>query len=229
MPPKKEKKELHFFPDQKKMMWVINGLSSITVEAWGGELPDPKVKYSIMKPRKTTPGKYVIYSVVAYQTKTWPFSRITWGTSIKLSSDGEKVLYKTGMLGKPWKPINDLIPGATPDTIRDYYHKLYGEYKIPDQWVFNDFGVKAIRYFQDLNHNKTLDKNERLSGEMIHTTPNDEANTALGKKIKLEESHGCIHLKPLDRDKLEKAGAFTKGTDLTIHQYDETIPVEFTH
>jgi L,D-transpeptidase catalytic domain len=229
MPPKKDNKVLHFFPGQKKMMWVVNGLSTITVEAWGGEPPDPKTKYGIMKPRKTTPGNYVIYSVATYRTKTWPFSRITWGTSIKLSSDGEKVLYKTGDLSQPWKPITDLIREATPDAIRGYYYQLYGEYKVPDRWVFNDFGVKAIRYFQDPNHNKRLDKKEGLSGEMIHTTPDNEAETTLGKEVKLESSHGCIHLKPLDRDKLEKAGAFTKGTDLTIHKYDETIPLEFTH
>jgi L,D-transpeptidase catalytic domain len=227
MSPKKEKKVLHFFPSQKKMMWVINGSSTMTVEAWGGEPPDPKIKYGIMKPRKTTPGKYVIYSVAAYRTKTWPFSRITWGTSIKLSSDGKKVLYKTGQLSQPWKPIDELIPGASPGTVRKFYYELYGEDKIPDRWLFNDFGVKAIRYFKDLNRNRRLDKNEGLSGEMIHTTPVDEAATALGKEVKLESSHGCIHLKPLDRDKLEKAGAFTKGTDLTIHAYDETIPVKF--
>jgi hypothetical protein len=229
MPPKKETKELHFFPGQKKILWVIGGSPSVTVEAWGGEQPDPKIKYGIMKPRKTTLGKYVIYSVAAYRTNTWPYSRITWGTSIRLSSDGEKVLYKTGNLKQPWKPITDLIRDSTPDAIRGYYYQLYGEYKIPDRWIFNDFGVKSIRYFQDLNHNKRLDKNERLSGEMIHTTPDNEAQTTLGKDVKLESSHGCIHLKPVDRDKLEKAGAFSKGTDLIIHEYDETIPLGFAH
>jgi hypothetical protein len=149
------------------------------------------------------------------------------GTALKLSADGDKLLYNTGILSKPWKPITELIPEATPNAVREYYHRLYGESKIPEQWVFNDFGVKAIRYFQDPNHNKKLDKNERLSGEMIHTTPDDEAATTLGKEVNLKSSHGCIHWKPHDRDELEKAGAFTKGTDLTIHKYDETIPKEF--
>jgi hypothetical protein len=63
---------------------------------------------------------------------------------------------------------------------------------------------------------------------MIHTTPVYGAATTLGKNVNLKSSHGCIHLKPHDRDALEKAGAFIKGTDLTIHQYEETIPKEFT-
>lgn len=78
-----------------------------------------------------------------------------------------------------------------------------------------------------MNHNKKLDAGENLSGQMIHTTPQDEANTVLGKDVQLTNSHGCIHLKPMDRDLLEKAGAFAKGTDLVIHAYEKLIPKEF--
>jgi len=69
-----------------------------------------------------------------------------------------------------------------------------------------------------------LDGGERLSGEMIHTTPADEADNALGRRVVLDSSHGCIHVSPRGRDKLLAAGAFQPGTPLVIHTYDEHLP-----
>lgn len=103
-------KVLHFFPGQHKMIWVVNGVVKIRAEAWGGTSPDPLIHYNIMKPEKTTPGRYVIHSIAPYRTNTWKFSRISWGTPIKLSSDGEHVAYKTGNHIHPWKIITDVTP-----------------------------------------------------------------------------------------------------------------------
>jgi hypothetical protein len=38
-----------------------------------------------------------------------------------------------------------------------------------------------IRYFEDKNNNRKLDGKEQLSGEMNHTTPDNEAATARGQ------------------------------------------------
>ena len=209
------------------MIWVVDGTVKIRAEAWGSEYPAPGINYRKMKPRRTTLGKYVIYSVIPYRTKTWPLSRIPWGTPIMRSSDGEHVVYKTGKTAHPWENIDKLIPGLTPDLIKQYYYELYGKWEIPNSWVFNDFGVKAVRYYKDLNHDKKLDAGESLSGEMIHTTPDAEASTALGQDVHLQSSHGCIHIKPIDRNRFEAAGAYAKGTDLFIHTYEESIPKEF--
>jgi hypothetical protein len=90
--------------------------------------------------------------------------------------------------------------------------------------VFNDFGANAVRYFVDLNKNRKLDGREHLSGEMIHTTPENEAQDAKKETVTLAPSHGCIHVKPSDREALLKAGAFARGTDLVIHKYGEKVP-----
>jgi hypothetical protein len=87
---------------------------------------------------------------------------------------------------------------------------------VPATWVFNDFGPLAIRFFKDTNHNGILDQNEKLSGEMIHTTPKNEAQYRRHQPVTLEESHGCIHIAPRDRDQLNLMGAFTRGTPLVI-------------
>lgn len=68
---------------------------------------------------------------------------------------------------------------------------------------------------------------ERLSGEMIHTTPVDEARTVRSLAVSLVSSHGGIHVRPVDRDRFHAAGAFAPGTDLIIHRYDERLPKDF--
>ena len=90
--------------------------------------------------------------------------------------------------------------------------------------MFNDFGPWAVRYFADKNRNKKLDGAESLSGEMIHTTPNNEGQISQGQAVTLFPSHGCIHVSPIDRDRLHAAGAFDRGVDLIIHGYNETVP-----
>lgn len=37
----------------------------------------------------------------------------------------------------------------------------------------------------------------------------------------MTESHGCIHLKPPDRELLKKEGAFEYGTPFVVHEYSE--------
>jgi hypothetical protein len=230
----KSKGELRFYPGPHTLIWVVDGKAQITAGAWGGEVANPKVKYATMKPRPTTPGRYVIYSYAPYQTATWAMSRIKWGTPLKLDSSGQHVMYSTGSTSHPWKKVEDKIPGATAGWIKAYYYRLYGgkgKYDtnhdgVPETWVFNDFGPRAVRYFQDLNRNKKLDGKESLSGEMIHTTPENEAQVDTGKDVTLVPSHGCIHVNPIERDQLYNAGAFERGTDLIIYSYKEAIPDE---
>lgn len=101
------------------------------------------------------------------------------------------------------------------------HKELYGKKLVPETWVFNDFGPIAIRWFKDLNGNKVLDGKERLSGQMFHTTPDNEAEVVLAAPVRLTPSHGCIHLKPNDRDRLFTIGAFKRGTSFTVYKYHE--------
>jgi hypothetical protein len=141
-------------------------------------------------------------------------------------------VYATGSSRRPWAPVTERIPGITLEQIQEYYVALFGPGHahdsngdhVPDEWVFNDFGPWAVRYFVDKNHDKKLDAGESLSGEMIHTTPDTEGQVAQGKAAELVPSHGCIHVSPLDRDRFHAAGAFDRGLDLIIHRYDETVP-----
>jgi hypothetical protein len=191
-----------------------------------------------MQPEPTTPGSYVIHNHGPYVTATWDMSRIAWGTPLKLDAGGEHVLYQGGSGSNRWRRVDRLIPRLTAAKLRVLYKNLYGKTGIhdsnldgfPDKWVFNDFGPWAIRYYLDRNRNRRLDAGERLMGEMIHTTPINEAETAIEAKtgetdlVKLEYSHGCIHIKPIDRVSFLKFGAFQTGNLMIVHGPAEVVP-----
>jgi hypothetical protein len=172
-----------------------------------------------MAEEPTWPGAYVIDKAYPYSTPTWLYSRIKWGTPLKDMPGKNDVWYqlKSGM----WASVSKDLGVSRAGLINDYF-KLYGKKKVPDTWVFNDFGPLAIRWFKDANNNRKLDANERLSGQMFHTTPIDEAMHSMGLTVNLTASHGCIHLKPADRDKLMSLGALKPGTRFIVHAYHET-------
>lgn len=222
--------QLHFFPYQKRIIWTVGKQILANGEAWGGSAPVPGVFYPTMKPRPTTPGTYVIQSFGPYRTRTWPMSRIPWGTPIRVA--GGRLLFEVGVGSNSWRPVDSLIPGLTIHEIREDYAALYGDSRIydpsgggiPDRWVFNDFGPWAVRYFLDPNRNRRLDRGESLMGEMLHTTPEDEAATKRGKEVHMANSHGCIHIRPVDRNRFKDAGAFEKGNLLVVHTPNEVVP-----
>jgi len=213
--------ELHFYPGQLLLAIKQAGVIKHRFSAHGG--PAKKGTDPHMAEIPTTAGIFVIEKTHAYRTGTWPLSSIKWGVKLR---DRKDILPKgdvwyqlpSGQWGSILKDY-----GITRDDIIGMYSRLYHKNEVPGTWVFNDFGPIAIRYFKDLNGNNILDGKEKLSGEMLHTTPDDEASTFFKKKVTLTESHGCIHIKPLDRDFLLNLGAFKQGTPFIVHHYHEKI------
>ena len=100
---------------------------------------------------------------------------------------------------------------------------------MPQTWVFNDFGHLTCYIAKDRNRNGRYDPStgEEVHGEFLHTTPLDEARSALNQSVKLTESHGCIHLKPLDIDGMVRDGHMRKNTRVVVHAYSEkSIPLQ---
>lgn len=208
--------ELHFYPGQKLLIAKDGGKVLGRFEAWGG--PPSMGNDPRMAEEPTWPGDYIINKAHPYRTSTWQLSRIKWGTELKDQPAKNDVWYKMGN-GK-WASIKKDHHIPRVEIIR-LYSSLYKVKAVPKTWVFNDFGPISIRWFKDLNKNKKLDKNEHLSGQMFHTTAENEAEKSLGEPLKMTLSHGCIHLRPAQRDKMLKMGAFKAGTPFTVHEYDE--------
>lgn len=62
-PAPRDPPELHFFPGAHQLLWVVGGKVALRAEAWGGEQPARGVHYDVMKPRPTTPGRFVVRAV----------------------------------------------------------------------------------------------------------------------------------------------------------------------
>ncbi|HEY4187652.1 MAG TPA: hypothetical protein VGP07_21420 [Polyangia bacterium] len=229
--------QLHFFQGAKHLLWVLGRQIVVDVEAWGGESAVPHVHYDTMAPRVTTAGAYIVESYAPYLTKTWQWSRLPWGTPLRVDGENQQLFFRE-VTGGAWRKLAEVIPEITLGDVRDRFVALYGDGEgpdarwrydrdgdgIPDQWIFNDFGPYALRYFVDRNRNRRFDAGERMMGEMIHTTPEDEARALRGVSFSLQHSHGCIHVRPADRERMVRAGAFRRGTLLVVHGVREAIP-----
>jgi len=208
-------KELHFYPGQKLLLLLQGGKVVMRSEAWGG--PSARVQSDNMDATPTSPGRYLIYREEAYITPTWAWSSIRWGT--KLQDKLTDVWYQLNV--NTWASLKRDKGISRQDVIAQNY-RLYGQKRVPDTWVFNDFGPIAIRYFVDRNGNGRFDQGkETLMGEMFHTTPDNEAQYRQGQPLVMAESRGCIHMKPPERDLLKNAGAFEYGTPFIVHTYSE--------
>ena len=209
------KKELHFYPGEKRLVLLEGSRVLVSAEAWGG--PEHVILHkNAMAQGPTDAGRFVIGWVGKYHTGSWPWSKIQWGTALRdISTD----VYFENSSGT-WSSIKKDF-GITRDAIIKQHYALYGKKNVPPTWIFNDFGPQAIRYYVDSNRNGKQDKSENLSGEMFHTTPDNEAQQARGQSLHMTESHGCIHMKPLERDTLKNKGAFDLGRTLIIHSYTD--------
>lgn len=208
--------ELHFYPGQHLLIVKDNGNILGRFEAWGG--PASIGKDPRMREEPTWPGLYYIDKAHAYRTSSWKLSQIKWGTKLRDLPRQDDVWYE--LPNRQWGSVSNDFNIKRKDIVALYF-RLYGFRRVPSTWVFNDFGPIAIRWFKDLNGNKVLDGNERLSGQMFHTTPNNEAQDARGLPVTLVPSHGCIHIKPSARSHLFRLGAFEPKTPFLIHRYNE--------
>ncbi|ANH82367.1 hypothetical protein A8C56_16605 [Niabella ginsenosidivorans] len=204
------------------------------IDAHGG----PVAKYKDRGGNEATPtraGRYIIGLIDQHVTQgsAYPFSRVPWGAALRTGKDGAMEVNMNG----GWKKLSAVVKTSkyfkTEKELTDYLKDYYASFKykdgkaLPDRWVFNDFGHITIKYFRDLNGDRVLNKGrETFMSDFIHTTPYDEAYTAVGKKdFVLEESHGCIHLRPADIDSLISKRYLKRGNTIEIHPYtDKVVP-----
>jgi hypothetical protein len=231
--------EVHFYPGSGRMVYLVDQKVRAIADAWGGPAIKQRRKAGErMAAEPTTAGTYIIERLEAYRTDSWPMSQIAWGTPIRASRlDTRKLEY---LSHRKWRRSTIMISEEVRDR-RGHVKKkkrlldvndvarlnslLRGSYGLPDTWLFSDFGPVAVRYYADRNKNRRLDAGESLSGQMIHTTQINEGQSEVfkgdPKKVPLTVSHGCIHIRPFDRDNFIRQGAFRKGMTLIVHPYGE--------
>lgn len=186
-------------------------------EAVGGPLTTSRDGKHTAGP--TTAGTFTLERQARHVSQSWPWSKLAWGTPIKASPSDRDVLYKNH--AGHWLSLRALwgLP-ATFDTLaavvaewRSYQTRsgvpdVHAD--LPPAWYFNDFGHATWYMVNAKGHRNPA---------FIHTSPFDEYLSAHGKEVKLEHSHGCIHVKPHDIDEMMKAGYLKAGTRVVVHRY----------
>jgi hypothetical protein len=168
----------------------------------------------------TDQGTYLVSRCGKHSSPSYPeWSKIRWGSAIKEEGGEIKVMHD----GK-WQLLKVVSPRMTKEALIQRNFDLYGKRELPTQWLFNDFGHMTCYFYKDKNNNRKLDAGEHIHREYFHTTPDDEAATAIGRPFTLAESHGCIHLKPKDIDAMIDKGYFKKGNKVVVHSYTATLP-----
>jgi hypothetical protein len=218
-----------------------------TFDAHGGlsqDLLDDNPALKSQDYSSTRAGRYVVYSITKHVSGSkWLYSSVPWGTTINfnwiehrvyIKKDGK--LVKLSEYNSQWAKYADT---DLYDHLLKMYQNNYMSYYMkpfPDTWIFNDFGHVSIKYFKDTNNNFSLDKKESIVSDFIHTTPGDEAKTAynkvveprFSKPIMLENSHGCIHVKPDNINELIDRGYLSKGSTIQIHEYATALVIPNT-
>lgn len=175
----------------------------------------------------TRAGRYVIGVIEKHISggKYVMWSGIAWGSELKKTGDVVSVKYR-GV----WTKLTDVNAEwgkykknqkAVVDLITRYYQDLQPGGGFPERWVFNDFGHISVKYYKDLNNDRRMNGKERIMGDFIHTTPYDEVSTTRKVPFQLGESHGCIHVRPLEIDEMINNGYLKKGNTIEVHDYTE--------
>ena len=213
-------------------IYVVNASGRVidSVQAAGG--PDSSGKAQGGHTFEPTPaGHYTLGPKHHHITSGWPNSSIPWGAKLRLSNKSKEVEYEyapgqwnlaTGSNGAVTHAYITFMQrgGNHPDvqlasrTVREgFLDQKTGKLKF-ETWRKNDFGPWAWN----------LRKNGQITPYYIHTTPDSEQAASTNGAVFLDNSHGCVHLVPADRDRLVAAGYLKEGTSFEVKPYSEKGP-----
>jgi hypothetical protein len=175
-------------------------------DAGGGHHADP-----------TKPGLHKLGARQKVRTSFWQASQLAQETPLREVSKrrGPSVEYRAE--DGRWHDTMSLAKPISRDQILEYVKELRDqlsdpkalalvpEGKVPTTWIFNDFGDHAYRILG--------------TDQLVHTSPNQEVQFKAGIQQDLGWSHGCLHLKPAGREKLEKMHLLKGGVTLKVHAY----------
>ncbi len=187
----------------------------------GGHTADP-----------TPPGQYVLGPRQHVTTTSWPMSVIPWGASLRINKgeaeyqDGNgRWRLATGPNGEVTRAMiqfqsRSRDKGLTTDQIIVAIRKIFID---PDTgtllmttWEYNDFGKWGW--------NLRALPGKTATAYYVHTTDQNERDAEAKLDILLENSHGCVHLVPSQRDEMIDKGYLVEGAEFDVRPYNEVGP-----
>jgi hypothetical protein len=169
----------------------------------------------------TPAGHYVLDHAEHHVTQNWPSSAVPWGARIR--EHGEIIEFSQGGEWVPATGPHGRVTRAQalwrarsgrPMSLLRADQEARGAFFEPDgtlitTWLFNDFGKWSWN----------LRRHGHRTAYYVHTTPEDEAADGADTRLQLEQSHGCLHIQPADRDEMVTKGYLRIGIEVRITHY----------
>jgi hypothetical protein len=226
---------LVFFPGERTTggttvgtIYVVGGHGESYPAAGGLEIGKPDKGGHTADP--TPAGLYTLGPKHHVVTASWPKSVIPWGASLRLNKDGEvefeaskgKWVLATGSKGEVTKAAFRFLA-------HDNKKVTLAQAAASARLVFIDPKTSKLRSSEwKQNDFGRWGWNLRLNGQhtayYIHTTPEDEQATEDHKAVALANSHGCVHLRPLDREDMVSKGYLKEGGEFQVRPYTDRGP-----
>jgi predicted heme/steroid binding protein len=196
-----------------------------TYEVAGGPSGKPGNDVGGHTAGQTPSGLFVLGSAEHHNSKNWPSSVVPWGAKIR--ERDEIVQYE---LGHAWRAASGPHGDVTAALIlfahrsgrhlnrdvagrqaREMFYDRAGA--LMSEWKWNDFGKWSWNLMRD-GHRTVY---------YIHTTPDDEEASDADLTFELQQSHGCLHIRPKDRQKMMDAKLLRAGVVVEIRPYGERL------
>ena len=188
----------------------------------------------------TPAGTYRLGPRTHHTTRNWPASVVPWGASLRADKNGDIEFFN----GRTWQHATG-PKGLVTEAVRRFYIRTYKQAppsmepidekarslfiesdELAPTYKRSDFGIWAW----NLGY-----KQGGGSPYYLHTTAENEQETAAndsaaaagrgaGTAALLEMSHGCIHVRPKDRDDMMRNGYPDAGALVVVKRYHETGP-----
>ena len=178
----------------------------------------------------TPPGRYILGEREHVTTRSWPASVVPWGAPLRINSDGEVEFQgrskhwtlATGRHGR----VTSALDQYTQRNGKKYPLSALAAYS---KTMFIDSKTNKLRWPTYRGNDFglwgwNLTRNGSRTGYFVHTTPVNENDYATAAMKNLDNSHGCIHLVPKERDRLMKAGLLKAGVPFEVRPYTEIGP-----
>jgi len=208
-------------------IYVVSGKSILAAyHARGGPKETFKAADGHVK-SPIPPGRYVLGKAERHVTANWAFSSIPWGAQIRRAENGE-IEFNDGSgwrfaTGSDDAPMNRAVRNENGGDKCRLTRAVINQIAIenfdvnPESpsgvfvsvWNRNDFGEWAFR----LKGGK--------AGFFIHTTPESELAPD-PNNVRLDPSHGCIHMRPIDRKEAMDMQYLRQGVVIHVMPFDAT-------
>jgi hypothetical protein len=175
---------------------------------------------------KTPSGHYVLDGAEHHVTQNWPASVVPWGAAIR-EEKGVIEYQVHGTWRKATGPTGSVTVAIKLFATRSHKHLTAEQVEKFARAIFLDSAGNLVTSYERNDFGKwswNLKKRGVRTAYYIHTTPENELAAKMGASFTLETSHGCVHIRPADRDEMVHKGYLKRGVPVEVRAYGESGP-----